>query len=414
MDSTPEQPFAEELPEPATIQLSPSAQNPTPEQPFAEELPEPATIQLSPSAQDPFAQEPRSTAHRVFFGPFGLRAGWSLLIYLAIAACIILGVHSLSAHGKARRDHAAATAAKVTGATNPSPPIKSAAITIAPRLDASKPAPMLPMIIVEAIILTILVLLSWLMAAIEHRRISAFGLGGIQSIRRFLVGAVCGLAAMALLIASLRGFHLLAFDTRLDHGRSILGWGATQLFAFLLVGLVEEYTFRGYLQFTLTRGMVCIGNLVSPQHARAIAFWIASILTSALFLYAHTRNPGETWFGLFSVFLAGLLFVIALWRTGSLWWAIGFHMAWDWSQSFLYGVPDSGTLIQGRLFATHALGKPLYSGGTDGPEGSLLCAPIILLVILILLYTHPSPQPPLETSSDPFPQEPSPGLSIAS
>jgi len=52
--------------------------------------------------------------------------------------------------------------------------------------------------------------------------------------------------------------------------------------------------------------------------------------------------------------------------------------------------------MQGRLFSTHALGNKLFSGGTVGPEGSILCAPILLLVILVLLFTHPSPQPLLE------------------
>jgi hypothetical protein len=72
-------------------------------------------------------------------------------------------------------------------------------------------------------------------------------------------------------------------------------------------------------------------------------------------------------------------------------------MAWDWAQSFLYGVPDSGQLVQGRLFATHASGNVLLSGGTVGPEGSVLLVPVMALVIVVLLYTHPSPQPPLET-----------------
>jgi hypothetical protein len=241
------------------------------------------------------------------------------------------------------------------------------------------------------------------MAVLEDRGVGVFGLGGNQAKPRFLHGAASGLVAMSLLIGSLHAFHLVSFDARLLHGPSILGWGASQLLLFLLVGLYEEYLFRGYIQFTLTRGLVSLGNRIAPRHARAIAFWIASILTSAFFLYAHTRNAGEDWLGLFLVFLAGVVFVVALWRTGSLWWAIGFHMAWDWAQSFLYGVPDSGGLMQGRLFATHALGNPLYSGGTVGPEGSVLCVPILLLVIVVLLYTHPSPQPPLENKSNPLP-----------
>ena len=78
-------------------------------------------------------------------------------------------------------------------------------------------------------------------------------------------------------------------------------------------------------------------------------------------------------------------------------WAIGLHMAWDWAQSFLYGVPDSGQLVQGRLFATHPSGNPMLSGGTVGPEGSVLLVPVLALVLVVLFYTHPSPQPPLET-----------------
>ncbi len=205
-----------------------------------------------------------------------------------------------------------------------------------------------------------------------------------------------GLLATSLLVATLHSFHLLSFDSRLLYGSAILRWGLIQFLAFLFVGLVEEYAFRGYLQFTLTRGLVSIGNLISRPHARAIAFWLASFVTSALFFLAHTHNGGENKPGLLQVFVVGIVFVTALWRTGSLWWAIGFHMAWDWAQSFLYGVPNSGGLMQGRLFATHAIGNLLFSGGTDGPEGSVLCIPLLLLVIVVLFFTHTSPQPPLE------------------
>jgi uncharacterized protein len=75
-----------------------------------------------------------------------------------------------------------------------------------------------------------------------------------------------------------------------------------------------------------------------------------------------------------------MVFCLSLWYTKSLFWAVGFHAGWDWSESYFYGAPDSGMLIQGHLFTTHPVGDPLWSGGMTGPEGSLLS---ILLPILM-------------------------------
>ncbi|MES2392367.1 MAG: type II CAAX endopeptidase family protein [Acidobacteriota bacterium] len=357
----------------------------------------PAPTPSSPTTNEPLATPeipalPQPTAatyrHNFFYGPFGLRAVWSLLIYFALLFAVVMSVRAVQHKIKHRHDHDTAATTKTAPAASPA----------AVKPDESKPEEMKPMIIGEFVLFGAFLLITWPMARIEHRRLGVYGLGGSHSVSRFFTGALWGLIAMALLIAMLHFGHLLVFDSRLDHGPAILGWGAAQLLGFLLVGLFEEYCFRGYIQYTLTRGMVSIGNLFSPAKARSIAFWIAAVITSALFYFAHTGNGGENAVGLLSVFFAGLLLIVALWRTGSLWWAIGFHMAWDWSQSFLYGVPDSGGLMQGRLFATHAIGKPLLSGGTAGPEGSLLCLPIMLLVILVLIFfTKPSPQPPLET-----------------
>jgi hypothetical protein len=84
-----------------------------------------------------------------------------------------------------------------------------------------------------------------------------------------------------------------------------------------------------------------------------------------------------------------MVFCLSLWRTGSLWWAVGFHAAWDWAQSFLYGVADSGMMTQHHLLATHAVGKPILSGGATGPEGSIFIVAILVVATLIILLTLP-------------------------
>jgi len=154
------------------------------------------------------------------------------------------------------------------------------------------------------------------------------------------------------------------------HGGAILAYGAIWGLVFLLVGLAEEGMLRGYLQYTLTRGL----NF----------FWAAVILSIA-FGAIHSRNPGESPFGLFGAMIIALIFCFSLWLTGSLWWAVGIHAAWDWMQSFVLGVPDSGLRVQGHLLASHPAGAALWSGGTTGPEGSLYSLPI-LLIITVGLY----------------------------
>src|SRR5208282_2613554 len=105
---------------------------------------------------------------------------------------------------------------------------------------------------------------------------------------------------------------------------------------------------RGYTLFTLTTG---------------VGFWPAAILTSAWFFEQHYSNPGETLPGLFSVALIGFFLCLLLRKTGDLWAPIGFHVGWDWGQTFFYGVPDSGLSAPGHLFNATLAGPWWLTGG---------------------------------------------------
>jgi membrane protease YdiL (CAAX protease family) len=98
-----------------------------------------------------------------------------------------------------------------------------------------------------------------------------------------------------------------------------------------------------------------------------------------LFATSHIGNQGESTFGIASIAMTGLTLAFSIWRTGTMWWAIDFHTAWDWAQSYLYGVADSGLMMKEHLLATHPLGDPVYSGVTTGPEGSVFVIPTLLL-----------------------------------
>ncbi len=320
---------------------------------------------LTPSPIAPIDSAPiakQSTLHNVFYGAEGLRAGWSMLIFAALFAAYLF-----LAGGIVRKLH---------------PPTHNAS--------GDHSFSFFVMFANEAVPLLGVLLVTWIMSMIERRPVGVYGLGGIRKLPRFIAGLAWGLICLTPLILTLWKFGFLVFDSRLLFGADILRYGAEWIAVFLAVGLLEEYFTRGYLQYTLTRGLDGFYRWAfKTPHSNAIAFWTSAVIFSALFGLVHGSNPGESPIGLLTAGLASMMFCLVLWRTGSLWWAIGFHTSWDWAQSFLYGVGDSGIFVQHRLLSTHPVGKPLLSGGTTGPEGSLFIVPVVILIVAIIIITVP-------------------------
>ena len=260
-------------------------------------------------------------------------------------------------------------------------------------------------------------------ALIERRRILDYNLTGPRRLRNFLTGLVAGTVALSVLVAALCAGGWLHFGPISLSGVQIMQYGALWGITFLLTGFAEEGSMRCYLLFTLTRGInywwalgtiasLCLfawlnshGNGSEGVYATALlgllpclllhlkkstsaGFWQASWLTCTLFGYIHTFNPGETWIGIFSAAAIGFIFCVSIRLTGSAWWAIGFHASWDWAQTFFYGTADSGLAPKGHFLTTTPAGATLWSGGSDGPEGSLLIVPTVLLILLALILVY--------------------------
>jgi hypothetical protein len=237
-------------------------------------------------------------------------------------------------------------------------------------------------------------LVTWIMSKIERRPISVYGLGGQSKLPRFLAGAFWGVLFLSLLVLLLVKTGLLIIDRRLLFGGDVFRYALAWIPGFIAIALFEEYFFRGYLQYTLSRGFAGLYRSVfkTTGDSRASGFWTAAVLVSFGFGFVHGSNPGESPIGLICAGLASLVFCLSLWRTGSLWWAVGLHTAWDWAQSFLYGVADSGASFRYHLLSTHPVGSPLLSGGATGPEGSICVLPILFLLVLVIVFTLPRRQ----------------------
>jgi uncharacterized protein len=207
-----------------------------------------------------------------------------------------------------------------------------------------------------------------LMSRLERRAFGAYGLPWRGAFGKFFWhGALFGLAEISVVVGTMAAFGAYHFGAIAIHGAEMARWVAFWAIFFLFVGLYEEFAFRGYVQFTFSQG---------------VGFWPAAILLSLVFGLIHAKNPGETWVGLAGIVLTGLFWCFTLQRTGSLWFAVGMHASFDFGETFLYSVPDSGMIFPGHLSNATLAGPTWLTGGTAGPEASV-CD---FLVILFFFY----------------------------
>ena len=231
-----------------------------------------------------------------------------------------------------------------------------------------------PAISVNGLTITLLVrsvstlCITWLALRISRRSWNRIGFEKRNFSARFLTGLCVGFLSICFLMAALRISHVLIFDGRRLQGTDIFDYGARWLFGLLLVGFAEECRFRSFAMYSL---------------AEIFGYLPAILLTSLAFAFAHTGHPGENLLGLIQTFLFGVLCATNIFRTRSIWWAVGFHGMWDWTQEYFFGTLGSSMWFDGHLFQFRPQGNSVLSGGSVGPEGSI-CS----LFVLGLLLSH--------------------------
>lgn len=227
----------------------------------------------------------------------------------------------------------------------------------------------------KAITVVFVSLATWVVSRMEKRPLSDYGIPFGKALgSRFAEGLVWGFAMLSALLLILRESGHFAIDSVSLTGDAALRYAAAWGVGFLLVGLSEEFSFRGYLLFACSRSMT---------------YWRAAVWLSVCFGVAHLFNPGENALGIVQVVEFGLLMCLTIRRTGNLWFAVGFHAAWDWAETFFYGTPDSGLLGIGRFLNTSVHGPNWLTGGSAGPEGSLLVVPLLALCALLIHLRFP-------------------------
>jgi hypothetical protein len=301
----------------------------------------------TPTPDVPVAPQP-NRLQWVFLGPNGLRALWRLFIFIGVVFGLRFGISRIL---------------HLLHLVRPHPAI----------MDFSART----VLIQDGLAFLCVLLGTLIMGAFEKRSLGDYGLPARGAFGiRFFEGIAWGLLAECATMFTLFLTGNATFQGYALKGTAALQYALLWAAAFIMVGFFEEFLFRGYPQFTLASG---------------IGFWPAAFLLSGLFWLGHMGNPGETWVGGLATALAALVFCVSLRLTGNLWFAIGLHAAWDWAETYFFGVADSGMPANGHLLNTTLSGNKWMTGGTVGPEGSVVELVIVSAVIGLLFVRFRRP-----------------------
>jgi membrane protease YdiL (CAAX protease family) len=233
----------------------------------------------------------------------------------------------------------------------------------------------------SAALIVAFLLMSWLLLTVFDRRsFRTLGLWFYRGWgREFGVGLAAGAALMGSVVLSLVVAQAVTYHTFAPRELTgVLTWGGI----LLLAAAFEEITFRGYGMQRLIEALGEPGGV---------------LVFSGLFAALHISNPGSTTISSVNTFLAGILLSLAYLKTRGLWLPIALHWSWNFLQGQIFSLPTSGFHFAPRLFKTEVSGPQWISGGSYGPEGSIVLTVVCILAILWLGQTKSiSPSPAME------------------
>jgi len=221
----------------------------------------------------------------------------------------------------------------------------------------------------EAVNLVIGLVCTALFMIFERKGLGAYGLPlrralGSRTWEGFAAGILmAGAVAAGMILLGGMQVHGLAL-TGEALALSALAW----LGANVLVGLAEELWFRAYFLQSLWK---------------SIGFWPAAVVIAAYFAALHYFfKQGENVWDVITLVSLSMLICYSVKRSGTLWFAVGFHIAFDFMQFFVIGTPNGNLIPKGRMLDVSFDGPQWLTGGVLGTEASLLMYPAIALLWL--------------------------------
>jgi membrane protease YdiL (CAAX protease family) len=149
--------------------------------------------------------------------------------------------------------------------------------------------------------------------------------------------------------------------------------GVPDAFAGAMAAAIgEEIVFRGVIFRIVEEGM---GTLA------------AIVLSAMLFGLLHAANPGATPMSTAAIALeAGVLLSIGYAATRTLWFPIGMHFGWNFTEGGIFSAAVSGGESHG-LLNFPLTGPAILTGGAFGPEASIVAVMVCLAASGLLCRT---------------------------
>jgi membrane protease YdiL (CAAX protease family) len=284
----------------------------------------------------------RSPIVSLFVGQDGLRAGWRFLLFalgIQLSVWFVEGpLEQFLARGFAVKLH-----------------------------ELSAPA----LLIEEFVSCFSVFLITGIAAVLERRRGDSYGLPIDHAFGKlFWQGMLAGLLVIVFVAGAMVATGAMAIHGVALHGAEMAKLIPLWFVANVLIGLSEEYTFRGYALQSLWRGA---------------GFWPAALMTTAIFAGDHLEKPGENAIDIGMIFFIALILCLSLRQTGSLWWAVGWHAAFDFGQLFLIGTRNGGVTPEGHLFKVNFPGPAWLNGGELGTEASIFMVPAAIATLIYVI-----------------------------
>ncbi|MDQ3815488.1 MAG: CPBP family intramembrane metalloprotease, partial [Armatimonadota bacterium] len=246
--------------------------------------------------------------------------------------------------------------------------------------------------------------------AMDHRSFISLGLRPRHAPRDFVAGLLGGAAAVSFLFGCLwlTGHVTIApWSPEAFEAGPTLAMGLLFLwaFTFLIVGFMEETMFRGYGFHNLVAWLGIPGAVIVQAVIFALIH-VGNVLTETV--KATTGAPallinwssfwnaawGIRW-GLVNIALIGVFFALCYLKTGSLWFPIGFHAAWNFFLGCVFSLPVSGINVF-RLLEVQTSANVPITGGSFGAEGSVLLVAMNAAMIYLLWRYPDHPQARLD------------------